>query len=150
MQSEGCFLQQPDKPSTRFVIILFYACVALVGAFIIPGGRLTVGGLSVLLSYANQYMKPFNDISSVVTELQNALACAGRIFDLLEEEPEVAEASEILKDVKGEVDIKNVCFHYDESKKKLIENFNLHVKPRYAHCHRRTYRGAVSQPLSIF
>ena len=82
-----------------------------MGAFIIPGGRLTVGGLSVLLSYANQYMKPFNDISSVVTELQNALACAGRIFDLLEEEPEVAEASEILKDVKGEVDIKNVCFH---------------------------------------
>ena len=73
-------------------------------------------------------MKPFNDISSVVTELQNALACAGRIFDLLEEEPEVAEASETLKDVKGEVDIKNVCFHYDESKK-LIEDFNLHVKP---------------------
>ena len=99
-----------------------------MGAFIIPGGRLTVGGLSVLLSYANQYMKPFNDISSVVTELQNALACAGRIFDLLEEEPEVAEASETLKDVKGEVDIKNVCFHYDESKK-LIEDFNLHVKP---------------------
>ena len=99
-----------------------------MGAFIIPGGRLTVGGLSVLLSYANQYMKPFNDISSVVTELQNALACAGRIFDLLEEEPEVAEVSETLKDVKGEVDIKNVCFHYDESKK-LIEDFNLHVKP---------------------
>ena len=99
-----------------------------MGTFIIPGGRLTVGGLSVLLSYANQYMKPFNDISSVVTELQNALACAGRIFDLLEEEPEVAEASETLKDVKGEVDIKNVCFHYDESKK-LIEDFNLHVKP---------------------
>ena len=97
MQSEGCFLQQPDKPFHPFVNNIIYACVALVGAFIIPGGRLTVGGLSVLLSYANQYMKPFNDISSVVTELQNALACAGRIFDLLEEEPEVAEASETLK-----------------------------------------------------
>ena len=125
---KAVFYSSLTNPSTRFVNNVIYACVALVGAFIIPGGRLTVGGLSVLLSYANQYMKPFNDISSVVTELQNALACAGRIFDLLEEEPEVAEASETLKDVKGEVDIKNVCFHYDESKK-LIENFNLHVKP---------------------
>ena len=97
-------------------------------AFIIPVGRLTVVGFSVRLSYAYQYMKPFNDISSVVTELQNALACAGRIFDLLYEEPEVADVSETLKDVKVEVDIKNVCFHYDESKK-LIEDFNLHVKP---------------------
>lgn len=125
---KAVFYSSLTNPSTRFVNNVIYACVALVGAFIIPGGRLTVGGLSVLLSYANQYMKPFNDISSVVTELQNALACAGRIFDLLEEEPEVAEASETLKDVKGEVDIKNVCFHYDESKK-LIEDFNLHVKP---------------------
>ena len=125
---KAVFYSSLTNPSTRFVNNIIYACVALVGAFIIPGGRLTVGGLSVLLSYANQYMKPFNDISSVVTELQNALACAGRIFDLLEEEPEVAEASETLKDVKGEVDIKNVCFHYDESKK-LIEDFNLHVKP---------------------
>ena len=125
---KAVFYSSLTNPSTRFVNNVIYACVALVGAFIIPGGRLTVGGLSVLLSYANQYMKPFNDISSVVTELQNALACAGRIFDLLEEEPEVAEVSETLKDVKGEVDIKNVCFHYDESKK-LIEDFNLHVKP---------------------
>ena len=125
---KAVFYSSLTNPSTRFVNNVIYACVALVGAFIIPGGRLTVGGLSVLLSYANQYMIPFNDISSVVTELQNALACAGRIFDLLEEEPEVAEASETLKDVKGEVDIKNVCFHYDESKK-LIEDFNLHVKP---------------------
>ena len=125
---KAVFYSSLTNPSTRFVNNIIYACVALVGAFIIPGGRLTVGGLSVLLSYANQYMKPFNDISSVVTELQNALACAGRIFDLLEEEPEVAEASETLKNVKGEVDIKSVCFHYDESKK-LIENFNLHVKP---------------------
>ena len=125
---QAVFYSSLTNPSTRFVNNVIYAGVALVGAFMIPGGALTVGGLSVLLSYANQYMKPFNDISSVVTELQNALACAGRIFDLLEEEPEVAEASETLKDVKGEVDIKNVCFHYDESKK-LIEDFNLHVKP---------------------
>ena len=97
--SESCFYSSLTNPSTRFVNNIIYACVALVGAFIIPGGRLTVGGLSVLLSYANQYMKPFNDISSVVTELQNALACAGRIFDLLER-PEVAEASETLKDVR--------------------------------------------------
>ena len=99
---KAVFYSSLTNPSTRFVNNIIYACVALVGAF--------------------------NDISSVVTELQNALACAGRIFDLLEEEPEVAEASETLKDVKGEVDIKNVCFHYDESKK-LIEDFNLHVKP---------------------
>ena len=125
---QAVFYSSLTNPSTRFVNNVIYAGVALVGAFMILGGALTVGGLSVLLSYANQYMKPFNDISSVVTELQNALACAGRIFDLLEEEPEVAEASETLKDVKGEVDIKNVCFHYDESKK-LIEDFNLHVKP---------------------
>ena len=124
---QAVFYSSLTNPSTRFVNNVIYAGVALVGAFMIPGGALTVGGLSVLLSYANQYMKPFNDISSVVTELQNALACAGRIFDLLEEEPEVAEVSETLKDVKGEVDIKNVCFHYDESKK-LIEDFNLHVK----------------------
>ena len=98
---KAVFYSSLTNPYTRFVNNIIYACVAL---------------------------KPFNDISSVVTELQNALACAGRIFDLLEEEPEVTEASETLKDVKGEVDIKNVCFHYDESKK-LIENFNLHVKP---------------------
>ena len=125
---KAIFYSSLTNPSTRFVNNVIYACVALAGAFIIPGGKLTVGGLSVLLSYANQYMKPFNDISSVVTELQNALACAGRIFDLLEEEPEVAEASDTLNNVKGEVDIKNVSFHYDESKK-LIEDFNLHVKP---------------------
>lgn len=122
------FYSSLTNPSTRCVNNIIYACVALVGAFIIPGGTLTVGGLSVLLSYANQYMKPFNDISSVITELQNALACAGRIFDLLEEQPETPEASEVLTDVKGEVDIQNVSFRYEKDKK-LIEDFTLHVKP---------------------
>lgn len=122
------FYSSLTNPSTRFVNNVIYACVALVGAFIVPGGSLTVGGLSVLLSYANQYMKPFNDISSVITELQNALACAGRIFDLLEEQPESTEASEVLTDVKGEVDIQNISFRYEEDKK-LIEDFTLHVKP---------------------
>ena len=107
---------------------MIYAGVALVGAFLIPGGTLTVGGLSVLLSYANQYMKPFNDISSVITELQNALACASRIFALLEEAPESPDPSETVTDVKGEVDIDNVCFRYVPNKK-LIENFNLHANP---------------------
>lgn len=122
------FYSSLTNPSTRFVNNVIYACVALVGAFIVPGGSLTVGGLSVLLSYANQYMKPFNDISSVITELQNALACAGRIFDLLEEQPESTEASEVLTDVKGEVHIQNISFRYEEDKK-LIEDFTLHVKP---------------------
>ena len=82
---KSVFYSSLTNPSTRFVNNVIYAGVALVGAFMIPGGALTVGGLSVLLSYANQYMKPFNDISSVITELQNALACATRIFALLEE-----------------------------------------------------------------
>ena len=82
---KAVFYSSLTNPCTRFVNNLIYAAVALVGAFLIPGGGLTVGGLSVMLAYANQYMKPFNDISSVVTELQNALACASRIFALLEE-----------------------------------------------------------------
>ena len=85
---KAVFYSSLTNPSTRCVNNIIYAGVALAGAFLIPGGHLTVGGLSVLLAYANQYMKPFNDISSVITELQNALACATRIFDLLEEKPE--------------------------------------------------------------
>lgn len=85
---KGVFYSSLTNPSTRFINSIIYALVALVGAFMVPGGSLTVGGLSVMLSYANQYMKPFNDISSVVTELQNALACADRVFSLIEEEPE--------------------------------------------------------------
>ncbi len=116
------------NPSTRFVNNIIYAAVALAGAFLIPLGTLTVGGLSVLLSYANQYMKPFNDITSVITEMQNALACATRIFDLLEEPEEVNDSSEVLEKVDGNVDIDHVDFSYDKSKS-LIENFNLQVEP---------------------
>lgn len=125
---KAVFYSSLTNPSTRFVNNIIYAFVALVGAFIIPTGSLTVGGLSVLLAYANQYMKPFNDISSVITELQNALACAGRIFELLEETPESPDAARSLSNVKGEVEIENVSFRYEEDKK-LIENFNLKVKP---------------------
>ena len=125
---KAIFYSSLTNPCTRFVNNVIYAGVALTGAFLIPGGSLTVGGLSVLLSYANQYMKPFNDISSVITELQNALACASRIFALLEEEPESPDPSETITDVKGEIDIDNVCFRYIPDKK-LIENFNLHAHP---------------------
>ena len=125
---QAVFYSSLTNPSTRFVNNLIYAGVALIGAFIIPRGALTVGGLSVLLSYANQYMKPFNDISSVVTEMQNALACAARIFDLLEEPEESPDAETELTAVKGEVDIDNVSFSYDKSRT-LIEGFDLHAQP---------------------
>ena len=102
---KAVFYSSLTNPSTRFVNNVIYAGVALVGAFMIPGGALTVGGLSVLLSYANQYMKPFNDISSVITEMQNALACANRIFDLLEEEEESP-------DVEGTInEVERKCVH---------------------------------------
>lgn len=125
---QAVFYSSITNPSTRFVNNIIYAAVALVGAFIIPGGALTVGGLSVLLSYANQYMKPFNDISSVVTEMQNALACAARLFALLEEPEESADADGTLESVSGRVDIDKAAFSYDKSRR-LIENFNLAVKP---------------------
>lgn len=125
---QAVFYSSITNPSTRFVNNIIYAAVALVGAFIIPGGALTVGGLSVLLSYANQYMKPFNDISSVVTEMQNALACAARLFALLEEPEESADAAGTLESVSGRVDIDKAAFSYDKSRS-LIENFNLAVKP---------------------
>ena len=124
---KAVFYSSLTNPSTRFVNNIIYAGVALLGAFLVPYGMLTVGGLSVMLSYANQYMKPFNDISSVVTELQNALACATRIFDLLEEPEEVNDSSEVLEKVDGNVDIDHVDFSYDKSKS-LIEDFNLQVE----------------------
>lgn len=124
---QAVFYSSLTNPSTRFVNNIIYAGVALIGAFIIPTGALTVGGLSVLLSYANQYMKPFNDISSVVTEMQNALACAARIFDLLEQPEETPDAQGKLDTVAGRVDINNVSFSYDKSRS-LIENFNLHTQ----------------------
>ena len=125
---KAIFYSSLTNPSTRFVNNVIYAGVALAGAFMIPGGALTVGGLSVLLSYANQYMKPFNDISSVITELQNALACAARIFALLEETPESPDSEEDISNVRGEVNIDNVSFRYVPDKK-LIENFHLHAEP---------------------
>ena len=125
---KAIFYSSLTNPSTRFVNNVIYAGVALAGAFMIPGGALTVGGLSVLLSYANQYMKPFNDISSVITELQNALACAARIFALLEETPESPDPEEDISNVRGEVNIDNVNFRYVPDKK-LIENFHLHAEP---------------------
>ncbi len=125
---QAVFYSSLTNPSTRFVNNVIYAGVALIGALIIPSGALTVGGLSVLLSYANQYMKPFNDISSVVTEMQNALACAARLFALLDEPEESPDAEGTLPHVEGRVDIDEVSFSYDKGKK-LIEGFNLHVRP---------------------
>jgi ATP-binding cassette, subfamily B, multidrug efflux pump len=125
---QAVFYSSLTNPCTRFVNNVIYAGVALVGALLIPGGSLTVGGLSVLLSYANQYMKPFNDISSVVTEMQNALACASRLFALLDEPEESEDAAGTLENVTGSVDISDVSFSYDKSRR-LIENFSLNVKP---------------------
>ena len=125
---QAVFYSSLTNPATRFVNNVIYAGVALTGAFLIPGGALTVGGLSVLLSYANQYMKPFNDIISVVTEMQNALACAARLFALLEEGEETADASGTLETVEGRVDIDGVAFSYDKSRP-LIENFDLRAAP---------------------
>ena len=125
---QAVFYSSITNPSTRFVNNIIYAGVALVGALLIPGGALTVGELSVLLSYANQYMKPFNDISSVITEMQNALACASRLFALLDEPEESEDAGGTLDKVEGRVDINGVGFSYDKSRS-LIENFNLHVEP---------------------
>lgn len=122
------FYSSMTNPSTRFVNSLVYAGVALLGVLLIPSGSLTVGGLSVLLAYANQYMKPFNDISSVVTELQNALACASRVFSLLDEPEEVPAPETELPEAKGNVEIKDVAFRYEEDRP-LIENFNLKVQP---------------------
>ena len=125
---QAVFYSSLTNPATRFVNNVIYAGVALTGAFLIPGGALTVGGLSVLLSYANQYMKPFNDISSVVTEMQNALACAARLFALLEEGEESDDVSGTLETVEGRVDIDGVAFSYDKSRP-LIENFDLCAAP---------------------
>lgn len=122
------FFSSLTNPSTRAVNNVIYALVALVGAHLILAGQLTVGGLTVLLSYANQYMKPFNDISSVITELQNALACAARVFELIEAEPEPADVTAELVSRGGQVDIRDVAFSYDKSKR-LIEGFSFHAEP---------------------
>lgn len=126
------FFSSLTNPGTRFVNSLVYTGVALVGAFLAMSGNgvLTVGQLSCFLSYANQYTKPFNEISGVVTELQNALACAERIFALIDEEPQAPEPENagILQAVKGNVQLGHVYFSY-APEQKLIEDFNLNVKP---------------------
>ena len=124
------FYSSITNPSTRFINALVYASVGVAGALSAIAGGITVGQLTCFLSYANQYTKPFNEISGVVTELQNALACAARIFELIEEEPEKPDVADavVLKDVDGSVDLEHVYFSYTADKK-LIEDFNLHVRP---------------------
>lgn len=124
--TKATFYSSLTNPCTRAVNSLIYALVALLGAYLILNGHLTVGGLTVLLAYANQYMKPFNDISSVLTELSNALVCADRIFDLIDQESEGVE-TEILPSAKGDVCIDNISFRYVEDKP-LIDDFSLDVK----------------------
>lgn len=124
--TKATFYSSLTNPCTRAVNSLIYALVALLGAYLILNGHLTVGGLTVLLAYANQYMKPFNDISSVLTELSNALVCADRIFDLIDQESESVE-TEILPSAKGDVCIDNISFRYVEDKP-LIDDFSLDVK----------------------
>lgn len=124
------FFSSITNPCTRFVNSLVYAGVGIFGAMSALTGGITVGQLSCFLSYANQYTKPFNEISGVITELQNALACAARIFELIEEKKEIPDASDAvtLDEADGRVDIEDVYFSYVPDKK-LIEDFNLHVKP---------------------
>lgn len=127
---KAIFYSSITNPSTRFVNNLVYAGVAVTGALYAIRGGISVGQLSCFLTYANQYTKPFNEISGVVTELQNALACAARIFDLIEEEPQIPEKenAQVLTDVTGEVDLEHVVFSY-VPEKPLITDFNLSVKP---------------------
>lgn len=130
---KAVFFSSITNPATRFVNSIVYAAVALFGAFLAVKTEqraITVGVLAAFLSYASQYTKPFNEISGVVTELQNAFACAGRLFELLEEKevPPDKENAVELKTVDGKLELKNVCFSYVENKK-LIDNFNLSVKP---------------------
>ncbi len=127
---KAIFYSSITNPSTRFVNNLVYAGVAVTGALFAIKGGISVGQLSCFLTYANQYTKPFNEISGVVTELQNAIACAARIFALIEEEPQVPESKDalVLQNVEGRVDLKHVEFSYVPDKK-LITDFNLSVKP---------------------
>ncbi len=127
---KAIFFSSITNPATRFVNSLVYAGVGVFGALVAIKGGISVGRLSCFLSYANQYTKPFNEISGVVTELQNAFVCAGRIFELINEEPQVPDAADarVLEDAQGNVDLKNVYFQY-VPEKKLIQNFNLKVTP---------------------
>jgi len=128
------FYSSLTNPCTRFINSLVYASVALVGGLIVVGGdtgsAMTVGGLSIFLSYANQYAKPFNEISGVITELQNALACAGRVFELIEEQPQIPDSPDAIKleNASGNVALEHVAFSY-VPERPLIRDFNLKVKP---------------------
>lgn len=126
---DATFYSSISNPATRFVNSVVYAAVALFGAFLAIRGNITVGILSSFLAYATQYTKPFNEISGVVTELQNAIACAGRLIDLIEEKEvkQDTEDSVKLTDVKGDIDVENVSFSYTDDKK-LIENLSINVK----------------------
>ena len=127
---KAIFFSSITNPATRFVNSLVYAGVGIFGAFVAIRGGISVGRLSCFLSYANQYTKPFNEISGVITELQNALACAARIYELIDEEPQVPDSPEarVLSDVRGNVKLEKVFFSYVPDKK-LIQDFNLEVKP---------------------
>lgn len=127
---DATFYSSLVNPCTRFINSMIYAGVGITGAVAALNGRLSVGQLTCFLSYANQYTKPFNEISGVITELQNALACAARVFELIEEAPEIpdAERAVVLENAKGELTLENVYFSY-AADKKLIQNFNLSVKP---------------------
>lgn len=127
---KATFFSSITNPATRFVNSIVYAAVALFGAIMAVKGNITVGILSCFLSYANQYTKPFNEISSVVTELQNAIACAARVFELIEEAPELpdkADATE-LENVKGSVEINNLYFSYNPDRE-LLKDVNINVEP---------------------
>lgn len=125
---KATFYSSLTNPSTRFVNSIIYAIVALAGAMLIAAGSLTVGGLSVLLSYANQYMKPFNDISSVITELQNALACAGRVFEVIEAEPESKDPIEQLNTENGLITAEDISFSYMKERP-LLEHVSFTANP---------------------
>lgn len=126
---KAIFFSSLTNPCTRFVNSMVYAAVGLTGALSVVSGAITVGGLSCFLSYANQYTKPFNEISGVIAELQNALACAERLFELVEQPPQTpdAENAHIFSDVSGNVSLENVAFSYSKDKE-LIKNLNLNVE----------------------
>ena len=123
---KGTFYSSLVNPATRAVNSIVYACAALCGSFLVLAGRLTVGGLVSALSYANQYTKPFNEITGVVTELQNALVCASRVFALLDEKEIVDEGKEELPEGALSVEFRNVCFSYTPGQN-LIRNFSLKI-----------------------
>jgi len=127
---KAIFYSSLTNPCTRFINNVIYAGVGLTGALAAVGGSVTVGGLASFLSYANQYTKPFNEISGVLAEFQNALACAARIFELIEEEPQIPDSDDavVLENATGKIDLKNVEFSYTRDNK-LIKSLNLNVKP---------------------